>query len=368
MKKIVASFLTILCSVSLFAQTENTASEIIDYREKDGKIIVKALINGIKGDFLLDLAGHNAIMEDLLAKYKIDTTNIVFFNGYTTYQFKKVEVGHAYKATTASVGNNAYGTDVKFFALKNEPYLRELGVDGVVNSTLFRGVVLTIDTKRKKITTTVPFRPPYMKLDHRATIQSGRAQAIEMTMNVNGVDCSVLLDTWNKGILTLNETDFARLSAGKTTTATSKISIGYSKEISAENEMIADLSFVKSNMKGVSVAENKSLARSVAGLELFQNGIVSLDFSKDKIYFQSHDMVKIDESSMKPKPVVIEAGKYKDKVIFMKVNADKERELCNIYNVLALPTLFFIPPGGKPIIEIGVTPEKVATILEKLLK
>lgn len=423
MKKIVTSFLTILCSVSLFAQTENTTSEIIDYCEKDGKIIVKALINGIEGDFLLDLAGHNAIMEESLAKYKIDTTNIVFFNGYTTYQFKKAEVGHAYKATTASVGNNAYGTDVKFFALKNEPYLRELGVDGVVNSTLFRGVVLTIDTKRKKITTTVPFRPPYMKLDHRATIQSSKAQAIELTMNVNGVDCLVLLDTWNNGILTLNETDFARLSAGKTTTAISKISIGYGKEISAENEMIADISFVKSNTKGVSVTENKSLTRSVAGLGLFQNGIVSLDFSKDKIYFQPHGMVEIDESSMKPKPVVIEAGKlnpitrdyfietifdykkggefvsksdklividfwatwcgpcmklmpqmealaakYKDRVIFMKVNADKERELCNVYNVLALPTLFFIPPGGKPMIEIGVTPEKVATILEKLLK
>ena len=59
--------------------------------------------------------------------------------------------------------------------------------------------------------------------------------------------------------------------------------------------------------------------------------------------------------------------KYKGKVIFYKVNADKEKDLCSHFSVQALPTLFFIPVGGKPIIEVGATPEKYVQIIEEQL-
>ena len=59
------------------------------------------------------------------------------------------------------------------------------------------------------------------------------------------------------------------------------------------------------------------------------------------------------------------AEKYKGKVVFYKVNADKEKDLCNHFGVQALPTLFFIPAGGKPIIEVGATPEKYVHIIEE---
>ena len=63
------------------------------------------------------------------------------------------------------------------------------------------------------------------------------------------------------------------------------------------------------------------------------------------------------------------AEKYKDRVLFLKINADKEKELCSMFNVVALPTLLFIPVGGKPIIETGATPEKYEQIIrEQLLK
>ena len=59
--------------------------------------------------------------------------------------------------------------------------------------------------------------------------------------------------------------------------------------------------------------------------------------------------------------------KYKDQVIFLKVNADKEKELCGMFNIVALPTVFFIPVNGKPIVEMGATPEKYVEIIEKQL-
>ena len=63
------------------------------------------------------------------------------------------------------------------------------------------------------------------------------------------------------------------------------------------------------------------------------------------------------------------AEKYKDQVLFLKVNADKEKELCTMFNVVALPTLFFIPVGGKPIIDVGAQPEKDEQMIkDQLLK
>ena len=55
--------------------------------------------------------------------------------------------------------------------------------------------------------------------------------------------------------------------------------------------------------------------------------------------------------------------------MFYKVNADKEKDLCNHFGIQALPTLFFVPVDGKPIIEVGASPERYRQLIEeKLLK
>ena len=61
------------------------------------------------------------------------------------------------------------------------------------------------------------------------------------------------------------------------------------------------------------------------------------------------------------------AETYKDRVIFCKVNSDEERELSSVFKIQALPTLFFIPVGGKPIVEVGALPEKYLQIIEQEL-
>ena len=159
------------------------------------------------------------------------------------------------------------------------------------------------------------------------------------------------------------------------------------------------------------------------GNDILDKGLVSLDFARQRVYFQPFDLmavkdevteteVRIEAGKVNPitreyflehifdyrkggefvskseKPVVIDfwatwcgpcmkllpfmeqlAEKYKDQVIFLKVDADKEKELCSMYNVNALPTLFFIPVGGKPIVEVGGVPEKIEqAIKEHLLK
>ena len=411
-------FLCIL-PVAASAQVKNTATEVKDYRVKDGKIILEMVVNGVIADFVLDLAGHNAILPEYIEKFKIDPNESGRLS-YNTFQHKKVATSKSVSIESISFGNSVFGNGVGAFVLEDEPYLRELGVAGVVGGSLFRNVVLTIDGKRKKITMSMPYRPSYMKLDHRAGIDLIVGSGIVCPIEIDGEKYSLLLDTWNDGMVTLNQTDFARLKG--TDGGSAPVSVGYGASVQGkQTKTVNQSTFVKSDFGQITIAENETLPRSILGNGILEKGLISIDYGKQKVYFQPFDLVevkddvvkeevKIEAGKLNPitreyflehvydsrkskefvlkgdKPVVIDfwapwcgpcmrlipemeklAEKYKDRVIFYKVNADKEKELCGMFNVVALPTLFFIPVGGEPIIEVGATPEKFEKIIEEQL-
>ena len=64
-------FLVALMPFMALAQTKNTVSEVKDYREIDGKIVISCLVNGEEADFVLDLAGQSAILPEYVEKLKI---------------------------------------------------------------------------------------------------------------------------------------------------------------------------------------------------------------------------------------------------------------------------------------------------------
>ena len=321
-------------------------------------------------------------------------------------------------------GNNVFGNGISAFVLEDEPYLRKLGVAGIIGSTLFQNVVLTIDAQRKKITTSKPYRPSYMKLDHRADLANPLpGLPVVCQVILDGVAYPVLFDTWYDGMIAMKADDYAKLSGNRGGEAF--ITNGYKEtEKTSETKIVGTCDFVKEHLTDVVVTENKNLARSVLGTEILKRGIISIDYQKQKIYFQSFDLAEVKDDVIEDiatqivpgklnpitreyflehiydyrkdkefvfkgdKPVVIDfwatwcgpcmrlipelekmAEKYKDQVLFLKVNADKEKELCTMFNVVALPTLFFIPVGGKPIIDVGAQPEKHEQIIkEQLLK
>ena len=404
------------------AQMKNTAFEVKDYKEVDGKIILEMVVNGVYADFVLDVAGHNAILPEYLEKLNIDTTRRGRFP-YNKFQYKDVGTTRTVLINSISFGNNVFGNEVSAFVLKDEPYLRKLGVAGVIGGTLFQNVVLTIDSRRKKITTSIPYRPTYMRLDRRENMELIAGAAIVCPITIDNAVYSLLLDTWNSGLIILNKAEFEKLG-GKEVENT-YISEGYGESVKmGRSKLVSTCRFVKENFSDVDVIENTTLARSVIGTDILKKGLLSIDFGKRKVYFQPFDLVPVKDEIEGNEAVVIEAGKlnpitrdyflehiydyrtgkefifkgdkpvvidfwatwcgpcmklipemeklaekYKDRVIFLKVNADKEKELCTMFNVNALPTLFFIPVGGKPIIEVGAIPEKFEQIIEeKLLK
>ena len=156
------------------AQTQNSMTEVIPFKTIDGKIIVEAAINGEVADFVLDLSGHNALLPEALKKLRIDTGKNGTFSAYQDFVFKQVPVGKVYEMATVAIGNNTFNNDLPAFTLEDEPYLRKLGVMGVLSGAIFRTSVLTIDMQRKKLTITQPYRPSYMKLNYRENFELDR--------------------------------------------------------------------------------------------------------------------------------------------------------------------------------------------------
>ena len=53
----------------------------------------------------------------------------------------------------------------------------------------------------------------------------------------------------------------------------------------------------------------------------------------------------------------------------MKIDVDKEKELCAVFNVKLIPMLLLVPVSGKPTVLEGYQPEKCEEIIqEQLLK
>jgi thioredoxin len=72
----------------------------------------------------------------------------------------------------------------------------------------------------------------------------------------------------------------------------------------------------------------------------------------------------------KMSPIVEELAKeYDGKIVFYKVDIDKEKELAENMRVTSIPSFMFIPAYGKPVITRGIAPKEdlIKVINDKLL-
>lgn len=397
MKNIVATFFAACLTLVSSAQSNNTTYEVIDYREVDGKMIVKATINGVIADFAVDLAGHMAVLPEYVEKLGIDMTQKTI--QYSTHQFKNQDISENGTITTISVGNSSFGNKLAVYVAKEQAeYLRKLGVAGIVSGAVFRNNVLTIDSDRKKLIVTSPYRPDYIRVNRREGGEVIPGSGFVVPVTIDGKKRMLLFDNWQLGTVEMTPEDFAKINSPSVT-----------------------LEFIGEKFTAVEVVKNSSIKRSVLGAGILKHGLLSLDYQRNMVYFQPfgiatvedkivREEIRIEAGKVNPinkeffienifdyrsggefvskfdKPVVIDfwatwcgpcmkllpvmeqlAERYKDRVVFMKVDADREKELCSMYKIQAIPAIFFIAPGGKPTVEVGDRPEKIIEIIEKQL-
>ncbi|MDR1407592.1 MAG: thioredoxin [Tannerella sp.] len=58
------------------------------------------------------------------------------------------------------------------------------------------------------------------------------------------------------------------------------------------------------------------------------------------------------------------AAKYKDDVVFYKIDVDNENELASVFGISSIPTILFVPVKGKPQAALGALPKE--TLVEQI--
>jgi len=51
------------------------------------------------------------------------------------------------------------------------------------------------------------------------------------------------------------------------------------------------------------------------------------------------------------------AAEYKDKIIFYKINTDREKELASVFGISSIPLVLFVPAEGIPLKMLGARPK-----------
>lgn len=369
------------------AQVNNTYEEIIPYREVDGKIIIRASVGGEEGDFILDGRDGLTLFPDAAAKRGIRAEA----NKAGHSSRPGVKILGASSAETLFIGENVYQRDIPLVIIEEPEALRNLQVDGIIGCRILQDVVLTINTRLKTITTSFPYRPKYMKLGNRDELQLNRDGAF-CRIYIDGKPVLAGLDLLEEKALLLAEKDYPDFSGGNKQVRIAKDSL----ELHAEKA-----------------------PRTILGRGILQHGVLSLDFGKQKFYFQPHgqgedEHVLQQKTAVRPtssviamdrpaflkevwnyrenkqwkyegnRPMIVDfwaswcgpcmrmmpameelAEKYKGEVVFVKINIDREKEIRDIFNIQGIPYLLFITADGQVTTEMRAF---TATELEQLIQ
>jgi len=389
------------CMLAVFAcfsavAQNNTTNEVLPYKDVDGYMIIRANVGGTEGDFLLDSRGKVAVTEQAAAVRGMKSDGKG--NNYPRKGFEVV--GNA-TAIGFFVGKTVYAKEMSTRIIKPNALLEKLKVDGVLGFAAFANAVVTINSKAKTISLSTPYKPAYMKLLNRDDAELSQKEGLVLQTTINGQAVKAIADFYEDQPLILSSTD-AKLVNG--TTATVKLA-----SVSASNVKVA---------KG-------NTAYTVVGKSILNKGVISFDVGRSKYYFQSFNQgeessapeLKKETIAMVPgkvnaidreyflknvydyknnkewktigdKPVVIDfwatwcgpcmrmmpvmeelAAKYKDQVLFYKVNVDKEGELRQVFEANAIPLVIFGSLKDGASREIGAdTKEKVEARIQQLLK
>lgn len=335
---------TAFCFFLLFstgtAFSQNKFEEALPYDGKDGYMVIQANVGGREGKFLLDARTELLLTEDAA-------------------KLRNLEADATGKATAQGffVGKNLYKQSTPVRVVKTNDLYRKMGVEGVIGFNAFTNCVLSINTKNNTITISGPYRPAYMKIENRGDLQVN-AKSITLDLMVKGKTTNVPIEVFpmpassfmKKGVLSLD------LERGKY----------YLQPFSAQDSPV--ITFKKEEIVITPGKVNE----------------VDRDYFLANIYdYRSNKEWK----TIGGKPVVVDfwaswcgpclrmmpameelAAKYKDQILFYKVNVDKEGELRETFKANAIPLVFFAPVEGPVLKELGAdTKEKIEEKLRAIL-
>lgn len=420
MRKYCLSVAALLVCIALTAQ--NKHEEIIPYEEIDGFIVIPAQIKGKEFKFIFDPMAQPAILEEYAAETGFLRNDIP-----VPFAREEIESVSGGSMVELCIGLSIFVRKTGGIIIKND-YLKSNGIAGVLNAAPFAGQVLTINSKKKTITISAPYKPGYMSLRNQTSLGK-KAQSV--SIDINGQNINANLDlAGRRQIITLSETDFASLQHGfgqvVTGVQVTETSAYRPTDTTAGEAVAPKVTIANVDMQDIKISALKGDKVSAIGAGILEIGIVSIDYAKGRMFFQPFD--SIDESKIPDansvgagfavntenigsniihltrlnfaelvfdyrtktewqyagnKPAVIDfwapwcgpckrigatleklAAQYKEEIVVYKLNIDDEPELAKYFDAKAIPLLLYIPMEGQPIRGIGALPEEA--IVDKI--
>lgn len=363
MNKIYVLLLIVLSSFS-YAQNidlnkgntqEDSYYTEIQFEYVNGKIIIPILINEKTYRFLLDTGAPNLITKKLAETLKLKGLQEIKVSdaNYNKSSMNFVELPNI------TLGNVVFENSVALSSKDDKNLVFDcFNLDGFIGSNLLRNSILQIDTRNKTLIITNDEKK--LKLNKKNSIELsliGNQSSPYIWIKLKGKNSGkeqVLLDTGMKGFydisnrnysLLKNENIFKIISTG---IGSKEIGLfGNSKDSEQLKIFLPEMKISNSLFLNISTITTND-KNSRIGIELFENGLATLDFKNKKFYFDQYGTnTDLNEKQLGFSPTILNQKlsigivwdeKLKDKIFFgdeiIEINGKNYENylLCDLIN------------------------------------
>ena len=274
------------------AQTTRIVHDTIPFEIIQNKFIFEATIDGKPARFILDTGGQNIIMAEHAEHYGIELIKqqtILDVNDAST----QVWLG---AAKDFRIGKWMVWNTGKILVVPNNQFFRDLGVVGTVGGDFFESVCLAIDRRNRRFTISYPYRPAGVSRDAGTPMNMGGTFHAVVPVSVGSEKIDILFDTGKSGFLALSANDFEKLNAAghgnveKRETGFGLLYVGVGGVEAAISDTVHKVNVPVITLPGGKELHNvgSMVGRhpsTIFGQEMFDYGIVMLDYPRGLFYF-----------------------------------------------------------------------------------
>lgn len=281
--------------LSMARAQQSGYAEEIPYENVKGKIIISAVVDGVKGRYIFDTGApmcltHSRAKQD---EQPLSVMKALDANGQES-EFRTMNLGEV------RLGNLKF-TDVNAVVFEEGNLLECFGVDGIVGSNLFASSVLRIDPERQVLTisnSAEAYRIP-ARNTIAMTVSSQNTPYIQVSPGM-GMQEKVMFDSGSNSFLDLNPALCEKLKAEGVLEvlasgfgATSWGAGGMEKADEKLRVKIADLRVGVGKFRNVTtVTMNGATSRIGAGL--LKYGVVTIDYPAGQFSFEPSQPGPVD--------------------------------------------------------------------------